>query len=154
MKYGLFLASLFITVASVHAQDKTSLRQAQYNLSSSKLALSGYDPVSYFFGKPQKGKEAFTLNYSGVNYSFATAANRDAFQKSPSTYEPQYGGWCAYAMGTDGSKVDVDPETYKILNGKLYLFYNSFFNNTLKSWNKNEAALMKSADASWTKFYH
>ena len=42
-------------------------------------------------------------------------------------------------MGTKGAKVSVDPETFKIIDGKLYLFYNSFFNNTLKDWNKDEA---------------
>lgn len=36
---------------------------------------------------------------------------------------------------------------HKIVNGKLYLFYNAFFNNTLKSWNKNEAALKKQTAA-------
>jgi len=35
-------------------------------------------------------------------------------------------------------KVEVDPGTFKIVDGKLYLFYNKFFNNTLKSWNKDE----------------
>ena len=57
-------------------------------------------------------------------------------------------------MGNDGSKVEIDPETFKIVGGKLYLFYNRFFNNTLKSWNKNEAALKAKADANWQKIFH
>jgi hypothetical protein len=56
-------------------------------------------------------------------------------------------------MGKDGSKVEVDPETFKIINGKLFLFYNSFFNNTLKSWNKDEANLHTKADANWKKIF-
>ncbi len=68
-------------------------------------------------------------------------------------YEPQYGGWCAYAMGNSGEKVEVDPETYKIVDGKLYLFYNKYFTNTLKSWNKDEAKLKSKADESWKNFY-
>jgi hypothetical protein len=56
-------------------------------------------------------------------------------------------------MGATGEKVEVDPETFKILDGKLYLFYNKYFNNTLKSWNKDEATLKTKADASWAKFY-
>lgn len=35
----------------------------------------------------------------------------------------------------DGEKVGVDPKTYKIISGRSYLFYNSFFVNTLSKWN-------------------
>ena len=71
------------------------------------------------------------------------------FKKDPTQYEPQYGGWCAYAMGSKGEKVPIDPETFKITNGKLYLFYNKFFNNTLTSWNKDEPGLMNKANGNW-----
>ena len=70
----------------------------------------------------------------------------------PEKYEPAYGGWCAYAMGNSSEKVEVDPETFKIIGGKLYLFYNFYFNNTLKSWNKNETGLKTKADGNWNKF--
>ena len=56
-------------------------------------------------------------------------------------------------MGESGEKVEVDPETFKILNGKLFLFYNSFFNNKLTKWNKDEAKLHVQADKNWTKFF-
>nr|HMT28774.1 YHS domain protein [Bacteroidia bacterium] len=46
-----------------------------------------------------------------------------------------------------------DPETFKIIDGKLFLFYNAYFNNTLKSWNKDEINLKKQADKNWSKFY-
>jgi hypothetical protein len=54
-------------------------------------------------------------------------------------------------MGAKGENVEVDPETFKIVNGKLFLFYNAYFNNTLKSWNKDEANLNRKADANWKK---
>jgi len=57
-------------------------------------------------------------------------------------------------MGKDGSKVEVDPGTFKIIDGKLYLYYNKFFNNTLKSWNKDEVNLKSKANINWKKFYH
>ena len=85
---------------------------------------------------------------------FLPKKNAATFKQSPEKYEPQYGGWCAYAMGATGEKVNIDPETFKILNGKLYLFYNKLFNNTLKTWNKDEVSLKQKADASWIKFYH
>ena len=83
-----------------------------------------------------------------MTYNFSSQANKDLFLKNPASYEPQYGGWCAYAMGYSGEKVEINPETFKILDGKLYLFYNAFFNNTLKSWNKDEVNLKKKADLS------
>lgn len=92
-------------------------------------------------------------SYQGVIYKFSSNENKDAFLKNPSRYEPQYGGWCAYAMGSEGGKVEINPETFKIIDGKLYLFYNQYFNNTLKSWNKEENNLKSKADANWKKIY-
>jgi YHS domain-containing protein len=122
------------------------------NLNGSGLAIEGYDPVAYFTtGKAVEGSKEYTFAVDGATYRFASAANRDAFKAAPSKYRPQYGGWCAYAMGSNGEKVDIDPQTFKVLDGKLYLFYNKFFNNTLKSWNKDEANLKPKADVNWNK---
>jgi hypothetical protein len=57
-------------------------------------------------------------------------------------------------MGKSGEKVEIDPSTFKIVNNKLYLFYNKYFNNTLKSWNKDEANLKANADVHWQKIFH
>jgi YHS domain-containing protein len=101
-----------------------------------------------------KGSKEFAVSNEGITYYFSSAPNKEEFKKNPSKYEPQYGGWCAYAMGKDGTKVEVDPGTFKIVNGKLFLFYNQFFNNTLKNWNKDEANLHQHADANWQKIFH
>lgn len=138
-----------LTVTAVNAQ--ANKRQKEFNLAKSSLGISGYDPVAYFTqGKAVEGNKSFATTYEGVTYHFASAQNLSLFKARPAAYEPQYGGWCAYAMGAKGEKVEVDPETFKITNGKLYLFYNKYFNNTLKSWNKDEAALMMKADANWS----
>jgi YHS domain-containing protein len=91
------------------------------NLDASGLALRGYDPVAYFeTGKPTHGMAAITASYGGARYLFSTKAHRRSFLNNPNKYLPQFGGFCA--VGTSfGEKVDVDPETGKILNGKLYL---------------------------------
>jgi len=129
------------------------VRKKQFNLSTSGLAIDGYDPVAYFISnRAVEGRKDISMVYESITYRFATTQNRDVFKMNPAKYEPQYGGWCAYAMGAKGEKVEVDPETFKIVNGKLYLFYNSFFNNTLKSWNKDETRLKSNADQSWSKF--
>lgn len=140
---------LFGTVNTTLAQHhKTS----PLNIDGNNLALDGYDPVAYFEDKkPIEGKSSITTIYEGVTYRFASQRHKDLFLALPVRYQPQYGGWCAYAMGAKGEKVEVDPETYKILDGKLYLFYNKFFNNTLETWNKNEAVLKTKADKNWSK---
>lgn len=116
-----------------------------------KVAVGGYDLVSYFQGIPKKGKSTFSSNYQEVTYLFSSSANKDNFEKSPKEYLPAYGGWCAYAMGANGDKVKIDPGTYKIVSGKLYLFYNFYFTNTLDSWNEDEKALMEKAELNWVK---
>lgn len=141
-------AVLFLSVSAIAQQAK---RLAHFNVEN-KLAIQGFDPVAYFKqGKAVKGKKELSASYQGVVYYFASETDKAAFLKNPTAYEPQYGGWCAFAMGDYGEKVEIDPETFKIVDGKLYLFYNKFLNNTLKSWNKNEAKLKKNADANWEK---
>lgn len=149
MRRQVIITLLLLTSVFVNAQQ--NYRQKHFNLEE-KVALQGYDPVSYFSGSPEKGKASWAYNYQGIIYHFSSAQHLEVFKQNSTQYEPQYGGWCAYAMGTTGEKVVIDPMTFKIIGGKLYLFYNKFFNNTLKSWNKNEAKLKAQADANWKKY--
>jgi YHS domain-containing protein len=152
MKHSLI--GLFFSLFSLLSigQDGT-LRKKHFNLDDG-LALSGYDAVAYINqSKAVKGNNKFSVAHEGVTYHFATADNKEEFRKNPSRYEPAYGGWCAYAMGSNGEKVSVDPKTFKIVNGKLNLFYNRFFNNTLEDWNKDESNLKKKADMNWQKIF-
>ena len=149
MKSALVIFCVFLV--SVAYSQTTGFRTKEFNLDDG-VAVKGYDPVAYFtLNKAVKGKRDISYAYRGVNYHFSTQTDLQAFQTNPDKYEPQYGGWCAYAMGHDGSKVEVDPETFKVINGKLFLFYNRFFNNTLKSWNMDEAGLHGRADTNWQK---
>ncbi|WP_316838696.1 YHS domain-containing (seleno)protein [Pedobacter gandavensis] len=151
MKNLFVYLSLFFAIVSTASGQSTADRKS-FNLDKSGLAIEGYDPVAYFnSGKAKEGKKEINSVLGGVTYRFSSMANREQFKANPAKYQPQYGGWCAYAMGKDGEKVSVDPETFKVLNGKLYLFYNRFFTNTLKDWNKNEANLKAKADQNWSK---
>lgn len=150
---SLFLLSLSSTM--LLAQDATPLRKKHFNVNSDNVAIKGYDPVAYFTeNKAVKGSSSLAVYYQGVLYYFSSTANKETFKANPARYEPEYGGWCAYAMGAKGEKVSIDPETFKIINGKLYLFYNKLFNNTLTSWNKDENNLKQQADAHWKSIYH
>ncbi|ANQ50068.2 YHS domain-containing protein [Flammeovirga sp. MY04] len=122
------------------------------NLEKGDVAVGGYDPVSYFSGSPVEGDKHISVIHKGAHYYFASHKNKETFKENPEKYLPAYGGWCAYAMGAKGEKVSVNYETYKIQNGRLFLFYNKFFTNTLEDWNEEGAErLEKSADTHWQK---
>lgn len=145
----LFLVILVLGALLSIAQSDDA-RRKNFNVKKN-IALEGYDPVSFFLNGPEEGDEDITYTYKGITYYFVNAANLAKFKLSPEKYEPAYGGWCAYAMGDTGEKVKVDPETFKIVDGKVYLFYNFWGNNTLKDWDKNEKQLKAKADQNWKK---
>lgn len=151
--YNKSLMPLMFTMAlfgSVMVMAQTQ-NVTHYNLSGEKLALEGYDAVSYFQGKPLRGKPEHRVVHNGVAYQFASEGNLKMFRKAPEKYEPQYGGWCAYAMGKTGDKVGINPKTFKIVDDKLYLFYNKFLTNTLETWNEDEKNLKEKADDNWAE---
>lgn len=150
MKKSITLFLLLSTLNLALAQSD-AIRKKNYNIKKD-IAIEGYDPVSYFDNKPTEGKEELKFELKGVTYLFTNTANLNKFKTSPEKYEPAYGGWCAYAMGETAEKVKIDPETFKILDGKLYLFYNFWGNNTLTNWNKNEKPLKSKGDQNWKKF--
>ena len=108
----------------------------------------GYDVVSYLESeKATKGDKDITADYDGATYRFHSEENKKLFLASPERFVPAYGGWCAYAMAKD-TKYDINPKTFKIIDGKVYLFYKGFWSNTLKKWNKEgEDVLKPKADA-------
>ncbi|MCB4798510.1 YHS domain-containing (seleno)protein [Neotamlana laminarinivorans] len=140
-----FLVMCFLSLYSLQAQ------QIDYNLKKGYIA-EGYDVVSYFKNNPQEGKTEYTTTFNGVKFKFSSKENLNTFKNNPESYVPKYGGYCAYAIAEKGDKVGIDPETYQITNGKLYLFYNSWGINTLKSWKKlNIDNQIKQADKNWEK---
>lgn len=142
---------LGLALAVFAAKSGVAIEASKRFNSDHGLALHGYDAVSYFSPTgPVEGKGSFQTKVDGQDYRFASAENLAEFKKSPARYQPLYGGWCAYAMA-DGDLVDVNPKTFKIVDGKLLLFYNGWLGNTLTKWNKDEANLRTKADANWAK---
>jgi len=116
-------------------------------LKGAPLALRGYDPVSYFDGAPVLGTADHSIAHGGATYRFASKANLARFEKDPSHYLPQYGGYCAYGASL-GAKFDGDPLVWKIVNDKLYLNLNP---DIKKAWVKDIPGAVKKADAYWPK---
>jgi YHS domain-containing protein len=87
-----------------------------------RVALKGYDPVSYFTdGKPEKGSSEFTFAFDDTTYWFKSAEHQARFTADPERYAPQFDGYCAVQLSR-GRKVEADPEAWTITNGKLYVF--------------------------------
>jgi YHS domain-containing protein len=145
MKSTFLLPTLLLLALSFSA----SAQQNYTNVDKNFIGLGGYDPVSYFTqDRPSKGKENLTANHNGATYQFSNQSNLDTFSADPDKYAPAYGGYCAYAMGK-GYLADANPETYKIKDGKLLVFYNNLIVNTLNRWNKDEANLYVAAEENW-----
>ena len=145
-----FLAAAVLLAAplSIASADK---HQKHENVDKEHLAVQGYDVVSYFTsGKAAKGDKGIMIRHDGHIYRFSSNENRTAFLKAPEKYVPAYGGWCATAMA-EGKKVEIDPANFKITDGRLLLFYKSFFADAKTDWNKDEKGNLKKADDHWAK---
>jgi hypothetical protein len=151
------LAALLVTTAqtalwaTMPANAGVPGSRSQINLDARSVALGGYDPVAYFDGgKPTPGIPTIFASYGGARYLFATAAHRNAFLANPKKYVPEFGGFCA--VGTSfGEKVDVDPETGEVVNGKLYLNHNQ---RALDIFNKDPSGTITKAESKWPTVKH
>jgi hypothetical protein len=86
------------------------------------LILSGHDVVSYFTeGRHRLGSPAYKSVHKGVTFRFASAENKKLFDAEPGKYIPQFGGYCANGI-VYGIPWGGDADTWKIIEGKLYIF--------------------------------
>jgi YHS domain-containing protein len=94
-----------------------------YAYSFEGVAIRGADPVAYFTAADAvKGSAEYAYEWQGATWWFSSAENRDLFASDPEAYAPQYGGYCAKAV-SEGNLASIDPEAWKIVDGKLYLNY-------------------------------
>ena len=132
---------LFLLSTPLLAQTRALL-----NLDKNGLALQGYDPVAFFTqSKPVKGKSEFKSLYHGAVYYFASAENKARFDQEPAKYEPAYGGFCAYGVSRN-KLVEIDPEAFQIMNGKLLLQYSK---GVQSEFNKDPQGNLGKANANW-----
>lgn len=82
------------------------------------LAVSGYDAVSYFDGKPLKGDRAFEALHHGIKFRFANAANRERFLADPDRFSPMNGGFCVVAASSN-KVLKADPHSFAIIDDRL-----------------------------------
>ena len=109
------------------AQAQSALNTSQ----TSGLAIHGYDLVAYFEQhQARPGNPEITYQWANTRFAFSSEQNRDLFEANPGHYLPQFGGYCAYAAAHNAIS-DADPTAWQIVDGKLYLNYNS---RVQKTW--------------------
>ena len=115
----------FVSAAMASAVCGHASAQQHAMTGGPRVALKGYDPVSYFTdGKPEQGLAQFTFAFDDTNYWFKSAEHRDTFAANPEKYAPQFDGYCAMQLSR-GIKAEADPAVWTITNGKLYVFSKS-----------------------------
>lgn len=121
------------------------------NVDEKGLALAGYDPTSYFLeNKPLKGDPTLARTYQGATYYFVDAAHKNAFEKDPAKYVPQFGGFCGYAASI--KKVSpVNPEIWQLVNGRLVLQHTP---EAYRLFNQDVAGNNAKAESNWPGLAH
>ena len=113
-----------------------------------RLALSGYDPVSYFIdGHPEKGSADYATSYDDATYWFKTPEHRATFVADPDHYAPQFQGFCTVSMSR-GAKYEADPEAWVIADGKLYVFGSK---TLVPGFRTQTASTVERATENWAK---
>lgn len=138
------LLGLALVSTAYAAPAINTLKRGLIKDTATGVAINGYDTVAYFTqSKPIKGSDAFVHEWNGAKWKFASQPNLDLFKADPAKYAPQYGGYCAYGV-SQGYLVSIEPEQFTVLDGKLYLNYDS---GVQKKWTKDIAGFNQIADA-------
>jgi len=110
------------------------------------IGAKGYDVVAYVTeNRAVRGDPAHVVAHDGLAWRFASAANAARFRAEPARYVPRYGGFCAYGVAA-GYKVDVDPEAFSVVDGRLYLNYNK---SVRADWLKDTGGQIARAERNW-----
>ena len=114
----------------------------------SNTAIHGYDVVNYFTNeKAIKGKKEFEYEWKDAVWRFSTVENLEKFKSEPEKYEPQYGGYCAWAASLN-KVAPIDPHQFTLYEEKLYFNFNR---KTRKNWLKDKDTYIAKADENWPK---
>lgn len=110
------------------------------------VLLNGYDLVSYFLEeKPVSGSPRWQADYRNATLYFSDESNLERFLSNPEAYWPQYSGHCANGL-SDGHLIQANPDIYRLIDGRLYLFY-SWWGRA--QWRFNQESQIASATENW-----
>ncbi len=122
---GIAAMTALVGCAAINAQNPSGAIKpvnAHVIEGTSTVMLKGHDVVSYFTNnKHALGSAQFASVYEGVNFYFASAEHKTLFDKEPTKYIPEYGGYCADGI-VYGIPWGGDADTWTLREGKLYIF--------------------------------
>ena len=122
MIIGVVLIALVATIATVKRVSPLSWGLWGTTNTTDGVALHGMDVVTYFtVVGPAQGNSEFSTTWADAEWYFVSAENRDLFAADPESYEPQFGGFCAFAA-SKGFTAHPAPEAWHIEDQRLYLF--------------------------------
>lgn len=93
------------------------------------VAIGGKDTVSYHAPDAKAshqvvdGERAFTVQYLGVPWRFASKTSADKFAANPAAYVPQYNGHCANGLSLGEGLIATNGSVWEFFGDKLHLFY-------------------------------
>ncbi len=147
VKLTIAIIALLITTTTF-AQNKTA-----NNIDNSNIALQGYSPVSYLdLNLAQIGNKNFKSEHNKIAYYFTSKEQKASFDKNPTKYLPQYGGFCAFGIYA-GAKFRTDPNKFIVVDGKYFLYLYNVELDAQQLWmaEKNHNKLKSTADNNWEK---
>lgn len=149
LKRVFFILSLIFT-SSAFAADENNVVPG-LTAAGAPLGLHGVDPVAFIeLENRVEGSAAHTAVYDGVAYYFASAANKATFEKKPTRYVPENGGFCTFGVSV-GKKFDGDPNYAAVVDGKLYVFLNE---EIYRAFDKDRKGTIKKAAKNWQRIQH
>ena len=138
--------ALVLTFAAMMLIPRMAGAGSSVNVDRKGVAIKGYDPVAYFImSKPVKGEKDLVVSWMGATWRFASARNRDLFEKDPEKYAPRYGGYCAYGVANN-YLVKIDPRAWTVFEDRLYLNYSL---KVRDQWKTDIPGNIRKADANW-----
>ena len=147
MRYPIAGLTALALLAAVPVSTPALAKPApEVNVEADGLAVGGYDVTAYFLqGRALRGNADYRFNYKGVTWHFASAESLAKFKADPAAFEPQFGGYCAWAV-SQGYIAPGDPEQWKIVDGKLYLNFNA---RAKELWEADQEDAIRRGHANW-----
>ena len=157
MKKQTKLATVVSATLMILGASQATLAADEYNTATgltaagAPLAFHGVDPVAFIDIENRiTGTAKYTTVHDGVAYYFSSQENAVKFEKNPSRYQPQNGGFCTFGVSV-GKKFDGNPQYADIVDDKLYVFLNE---DIYKEYLKDRKGTIRKAEKNWKKIRH
>ena len=101
------------------------------------------------------GTRDLTTKHDGATYRFYSEQNQKRFEANPDRYVPAYGGFCAWGVLDDTDQEDIQPGSWKVVDGRLLLFYKGYLGDGRRDWDAaaeaqgGDQVLLQKADRIW-----